>query len=217
MPTTFLGLQPVRLSLHWHLGDQAAQIDLLLNAANGTPGSAWSSEDYWTAFDALFVPSFLRAVVSNDAFYLGAKMYSKFSILPPQVEKNPIGSGPGTGGAGYIPTQNSGLIQWHSGLGGKRGRGRSYMPFPATLDTSPTGLTSTDYRLRMSQVADIFVTPFNLFNVGAGGGTMDVGPCTSYTLPPSGVPYRLNSYTIANGFATQRRRGYFGRPNFPGF
>lgn len=154
----------------------------------------------------------LLNLLSGNATYLGT--CCQIINRPPLGVHQCDTGGAGTGNAGAIslPRQTAGLISWNTGMAGPGGRGRTYMPFPAAADNETDGTPTASYltRLNLYAQAVLLIGDFN-----GGGRIAGVSavllrrrspPSTSLTVPLAG--YELN-----DKWATQKRRGSFGRPN----
>jgi len=148
-------------------------------------------------------------MLSSDAEYYGSQCYLMNPIgLPPRPDAVNINNNPGTGGAGLLPAQSSGLISLRSSTLGKIGQGRDYIPFP------PTGLNDTDGTPVATYVTDgntLAGFLFANFIVIDSGITATFRPCL-YRGGPD-VPRFIEAGSCAKAWATQRRRGAYGRLN----
>jgi len=153
------------------------------------------------------------AVVKNcmtaDATYYGSQLYFLTPpASPPRPDNNTVNQGPGSDLGEALPLQTSGLISLYSETLGKAGQGRIYIPFPSIdsqgTDSTPDGL----YMIDLDNVATDLTTPKVIVS----------GIVTSTWVPvlyvPGGPPPKtITKYIARDGWATQRRRGNFGRPN----
>jgi hypothetical protein len=134
-------------------------------------------------------------------------------VFPIASKTNPInsvsGQGAGTAAAGDLPGQMSGLITLRSALVGRRGQGRVYVPFPATAMLQPTtgGVIAAGTTILTSIAA--------LLNAGVtfgtGGNTTTIAYAV-YSRKFGAAGTLVQVFPSAN-FATQRRRGAFGKVN----
>lgn len=213
MSVNFGGLQQVKLSVFFECANQLGMIDRTLCAFNPLPGVLWNSADLFTQMFILGFHNGLRDAISIDAKLVGYKLYQKSPGQPPLIATDSQGAGLGTGPAGVLPKQCAGLISFKSSIGGPQGRGRVYMPFPSGTWITAGGNTSGVYDAALTTVANSLLDGWTINNVGSGGGILTVKPCTKFTLGASGIPLAYDSGVPANGFATQKRRGFFGKPN----
>lgn len=217
MSVNFAGISVIRFSAYFKLGNQLGVVDRWLSALSVVPGTAWNSTNLFAAMAAASLHTFFQAAISDNATLLGYKLYQKQTGAPPLVDRDISIAGACSGGAGELPTQNAALIRFSSSLGGSRGHGRMYLPFPYTTALAATGLLGVTYKGFVQTLADAIVTGFTVPNAGTGGGTLTVRPCTVYTLPVTGLALAMDGSSVADGFATQRRRGFFGKPNTSSF
>lgn len=120
------------------------------------------------------------------------------------------GAGPGTADTpGTAPSQVCGLIRKRTEFAGRRGRGRFYMPFVPEDALLPDDLPALAYRTLLSSLGAQLIETLNV--TFQGQMTAFEPGIASTRSAQSFTP--IVAALVANGFATQRRRGYFGRPN----
>jgi hypothetical protein len=195
---------------------------------SGVAGAAaWSPKDLADAFaTSVGVGALYDPLINNNATYYGlqAKFLEQPWVAGPPVKpegwSNPgnsvVGAGVGSGGANAIPLQDCGLISFATATAGKQGRGRVYIPFPASNQlTAGTGLFAAGYVANLEALA---------VGMGVGTGTsftiVNITDATAMQLKHHlhryGGPnyYQSISRVSHIGVATQRRRGNtFGRTN----
>jgi hypothetical protein len=189
-------------------------VDRLLSALNVIPGVLWNSAALFSSMTVAGLDTDFANCISNDASLLGWKLYAKDMGSPPLIDIATGVATVGTGGAGQLPTQNCGLASFVSSIGGAAGKGRMYFPFPYTAAVAATGLLDAAYVTQIGAVTAKLVGGFTVANVGVGGGSLSIKACTHFTVgsaPPLAFP--MTTVIIRDGFATQRRRGFFGKPN----
>jgi len=214
MSAAIPGSAIMRLSFHFHAREQTAQFDRNFSAFNTGFDSSFDTDDFFAAALTAGFHTYAKAAVSSYAEYLGMKIYLKPLGSPPIIARNATGAGACSGPAELLPTQCCGLISWKSNVGGSQGRGRDYIPFPAATDANVYGEVGTAYTSAMTALAGSLITGVVVPNTGAGFGTLVVRPCTLYTVGSSTpLPLPMTDYIIGTGFATQRKRGYYGRVN----
>lgn len=164
-----------------------------------------------TAIDGAVAAPY-KAWMGSPATYRGVGV-TKIFPLPRVLEESVNGNnGAGTGGAKLCTQQTAGLNSYHTGLAGRRFRGRMYLAFPS--DTFATN----DGNITGGGVTAIG----NIAAALAFGVTVTSGPNTA------NIAYGLwgrvthvftgwNTVTSQNKFATQRRRGQYGRTNLMPF
>jgi hypothetical protein len=130
---------------------------------------------------------------------------------PPGNVTNPlvstIGQGSGTG-TGVAPKQLAGLLALKSALVGRRGQGRVYLPFPSASMVSAAGVPSTAAATLLTVAKGLMEGPIG---AGSSGNTTALFySVRSRKFASSGVVVQA---TPRLQFATQRRRGFFGKVN----
>lgn len=134
-------------------------------------------------------------------------------IFPLANKSNPInsvaGQGAGAAAAGDLPTQLAGLLTFRSNLVGRRGLGRGYVPFPATAQFTGTGaILSAAGLTALGNIATVLLAPLT-FGTGGNTSTIVFGV---YSKKFGQIGTIIQVPTHAS-FATQRRRGAFGKVN----
>lgn len=150
----------------------------------------------------------LKAVLSVEATYRGLGLRI-VRPLPAGLETlTSSSSGPGTGTGIVMPLQICGLISLRSMFSGRSGRGRFYVPFPPNSQGIAGGLPSAGYLTGLQPLAVLL------------GNTITVGtvPNTSVLVPAiwqrkTDTMVDIVGFITPQKWATQRRRGSFGRPN----
>lgn len=155
------------------------------------------------------------AILNNNAVFKGIGVQSvNAPIILAEAFAN-AHAGVGASGPNALPRQTCGLIRLKDGRAGRSGRGRLYMPFPSTLDNAGGGAPTAGYVTRLGTVAALVANPF-VVTVGPNSATMvpvlyhrlRVGPPI---VPASSTP--ITTHLESTLWATQRRRGSYGRPN----
>jgi len=189
-----LNTKPVQeVNIHWtrvvYFGDVATYLDSLLKTR-------------------------YKVVLCNDADYLGVRCRQGD---PPSLNNWEFfngSSGPGTAGAIPLPTQTSGLMRFFSNTIGKNGEGRSYLPFPAAADNTGLGQPSAGYQTAGTSIAGIFANQQTV--TGGTGGVWLIDPVLWNAATPL-TSYPITDWVATGSWATQRRRGSYGRFNKPPF
>jgi len=171
-------------------------------------GSSFSSNQFTINYD-LNMSGVYKAVLSNEAKYYGTQVYLMNPIgLPPRPDSINGNTDFGTAGAGLLPTQSSGLITLRSSTLGKIGAGRTYIPFPTPVDNETNGSPTVDYVSRLLDIGDFLKTNFLVVD---GGVTATFRPCLYRG--GTDTPRFIEERVARDAWATQRRRGDFGRLN----
>jgi len=173
-----------------------------------TSGASFPSSPFITAMDAQLAGDY-NPLLSNDAEYYGSQVYLLNPIgPPPRPDHVNVNNNPGTGGAGLLPSQSSGLISLYSTTLGKIGQGRTYIPFPAVGGNSADGTPTPTYVSDLNVLAATLKTNFAVVD---GGITATFRPCLYRG--GTDVPRFIESSNAQDAWATQRRRGAYGRLN----
>jgi hypothetical protein len=107
-----------------------------------------------------------------------------------------------------LPRQVSGLISFRTAFAGRRFRGRSYIPFPAEASNDADSTPVNAYLTQMGVLALEFLQPRS---VTEGAFTEQFQPTLWHRDTMTDDP--ILTATVNDAWATQRRRGSFGRPN----
>jgi hypothetical protein len=196
-----------RITLGTQWGNQAG---LMVShwVTTAEDGNGASQQEIANKFDTEFrIP--MLPLLHVGAFWYGAKAQKIYpgGAAVPSLSTAPIAAG--TGGLAGLPPQVSGLITLRTAFAGRAYRGRQYVPFPseqASDDT--TGRPTTAYNTALNGLAAKYVLE------------MVVGASPNVTRLRCGIFRRSNNtinYVLSTSsrgiWATQRRRGDFGRTN----
>lgn len=190
---TQLGDQAGLNILHYRVTAQTGPDPTLLSIANNLDGQ----------FRASYV-----ANLSATAQFRGVGV-RKFRPVPisPETVSN---VGPVNGGVAgdALPRQVSGIITLKTAFAGRAFRGRVYVPFPAESDNTSSFVPTNTYVLNLTLIGNAIRSP----------GPIVSGP-DSLTLALTifhrrqGTNDLVTSIQSRTMWATQRRRGSYGRPN----
>lgn len=167
-----------------------------------------------SALDALLSPVYIAAM-SSRSIYRGLTFQKISPGLPLVASVSTGNNGPGSVGATTAPGQVSGLISFKTPFAGKGFRGRIYIPFPYSTAADGQGRMVAGYQTVLRDIAAVYVAPHT---IGAGGNTTTLECSIQHRENPGAIPpvyryYSLDSSNVPLAFATQRRRGQFGRTN----
>lgn len=171
-------------------------------------GATFPSSPFISAMDASLAGLY-TGMLSNSAEYYGSQMYLMNPVgPPPRPDSVNVNNNPGTGGADLLPSQASGLISLQSGTLGKTGAGRDYIPFPSPAHNDVDGTPKAAYVTDGNVLAGFLFTNNVVIDAGI---TATFRPC----LYRGGVdvPRFIENGQCAKAWATQRRRGSYGRLN----
>ena len=148
-----------------------------------------------------------QAVMGGGASYQGclARIVGIGPASPPAWDT--IGTGPGIGPGDLLGKQLAGLISWYTAFSGRGNHGRTYVPFPSEGNNDPGGVPSAAYVSGITNIANAW---FSVRSVGAID-TSTLTPVLFHRAQGSSTP--LLGLAVRSLWATQRRRGDFGRVN----
>src|SRR6185295_487266 len=112
-----------------------------------------------------------------------------------------------------LPKQCAGIVSLRTATVGRTGRGRIYVPFPAEASCGADGQPLASYRTDLSIIGDYFVND-QLIDQGSGD-TVTIHGSVYHRITTTSTLYA--GYVIPIKFATQRKRGDYGRINTPPF
>ena len=154
------------------------------------------------------------SVILNNAGYPPATTgkWRKY-ITPPASQTVPAATPlAGTAGTTPIPTQVAGMVSFYCEDGGRKGRGRSYIPFPdQASNVAATDTPITAYVNNLDLFAAAVLGP-NEISSGPNTLTLNGGLFDQYS--PSIPVFRpFVTWISRRRWATQRKRGNYGRAN----
>jgi hypothetical protein len=169
-----------------------------------------SDQDLANSLDLLITPNLLP-VLNALATYRNV-IVQKIAPLPIFMRVfSAASTGPGTGGPVPCPQQVSPLISWVTGVPGRAGEGRFYSPFPPTSGINTlTGQVNPIFRASLAALGASLVT-FTNFGVVPNTGNVQMVLFHRATL--TGTP--ITNLVARTKWATQKRRGDYGRVNAP--
>lgn len=149
-----------------------------------------------------------RSLLSDSASYDGLAMRFLPFGGPPSDFQSKLGAGIGLALGPALPKQTCGIITARSTGLGRRGRGRVYVPFPSEEDNVTGGIPSVDYVVRLENLSDA------ILETQLVGAVPDVTTLTAMLFSrDTGVYTPIVSTNARSLWATQRRRGDFGKQN----
>jgi hypothetical protein len=175
-----------------------------VTAIGGTPAT---DQDVCDAVDTI-VSGSIQALMNNNATYNGvqAQIVAPGTVLVSVSQTSHAGAG--TGGAVALPKQACGITSFYTDTAGPKGRGRNYLPFASTGGDSGDGKPSSGY---ITSAQAMYVALMNLTAIAAGGRTATVSLVIYNRPTKTGIPViRMVTRAV---WATQKRRGAFGRTN----
>lgn len=163
----------------------------------------------------------LKGPVTSAATFLGLGTRRIFTSPPFGLEYIcTLNTGLGGGGANPLPSQVTGLISVYSANPGRSGRGRRYIPFPSTTaQTAPAEKPNAAYVVSLDQIVGHMFTQKVL--TLAGARTVTILPQLSRRFGQGAnatfVSVAIDRALSRSSWATQRRRGDYGKQNLSPF
>jgi len=151
----------------------------------------------------------LQAVLWNDARY---EMVRVRRANPPNNDQWAVSTalaGPGTAGTVGLPSQTCGLLTFTGPTLGKHAEGRMYIPFPASADNRLNGIPTNGYVTN----AGLFAAPLIVNQVINGSGTRVANLNPGTYDRATQTMQSITNVRVSPSWATQRRRGMYGRTN----
>jgi hypothetical protein len=188
--------------------DQASfnTVHYKVTGVGGTPATL---DDFAATWEAA-IHALVKPLICNVSSFDGV-IAQVISPLPLMARVfSTIHQGVGTGGAVGQGRQVAGLIRFRTDFAGPGFRGRNYLPFPSTSASQLYGTPTAAYNTAALALADAIFN-FAAFAVGGRTATVDMGlfkRAGSIFTPVTNV-------SASPDWATQKRRGTFGRPNLP--
>lgn len=211
-PPLLLG-QVVEVVVRCDSTDSQAGENVLHYAVTAETGSGVGLADAAQALYALFAAAYAPAMANSSVITAAFA-----TIIGPGARSVTVRSTgaatPGTAGSGILPEQACGLVSKLTLTAGRHGRGRAFIPFPCSSDNLASGLPAATYITRLNTIGALIVSD-PVVTVGANSSTL------SSCLVTKARPALLvnTSPILASvsklGWATQRRRSYYGRKNLP--
>ncbi len=151
--------------------------------------------------------SFLAPMLCNDAFFRGVIVFRRLPT-PQPVAAKALAITAGTGGAVALPKQTCGLLSAQTSLSGRAQRARFYVPFPSQSSNQLDGVPTVGYKAELSALLGVAYTNLNLV---VGGNSVNLDPVVWHK--STHTSDMIQTSNISTLWATQRRRGDFGRVN----
>ena len=205
------GLYQVRI---WTVQAEQAAVNTIYYLCSSNSGTLVTDVDLAFYTEALVAPIY-KSVMSTDVSFRGTQvtMINPGGAVPSTVFSN-AAFGPGSLTPPDCPRQVSGLFTWTTNLSGRRFRGHFYMPFPSTSVVATDGVPTAAYQTVLVNLANALITQNTIPHVG-GGGSATVNLVLHHrpgkTPTPLATP--ITGKVVPNKFATQKRRGSYGKPN----
>lgn len=210
MAVNILAGDLVKFSVWCTDGDQAS-VNTYWYQCNSIVGSGVSDLTAAQEFEVGMAPLY-KVNLNNNADFNGVQCQIMRAGRPFIAQQSNALVGVGTGGAIALPRQTAGIISWRTDKAGQAYRGRTYLPFFATDSDVGNGTPNAGTQANILAIANFAVV---LNTLGTGGNTSHLIFSLKHSAPkgvqPLADPIILGK--VPPKWATQRRRGSFGRPN----
>jgi hypothetical protein len=177
-------------------GDNEPMITTIGLDLSGLGGAfATAAEDAYNAFSSNFMAGAPSAVtLTQTILRIGQDGGDPLVVAEP-------GSSAGTGGATYLPQNSATLVQKRTALGGRKGRGRMFIPY--LLEEQHVDLVGVISGVRLTSLqtaADGYLADLQLI----GGGPVLLHDDATVGVLPAPTP--ITSLVVSNRIASQRQR-----------
>jgi len=201
----------VRLVVYTKIADQAGLNVLHYQVIEAAGTGAFDMSLMGDSWAANSLPAKYRTALNESAEYLGIGLRR---VWPEESIEFIYESGGGVGdGAGdALPTQVCGLIRKRSGEPGHGRGGRIYIQFASEGDSQGLGAPRVEYLDKLQDLVDGLVA-FRNIEVGK---TVNMVMYRYPQTEPEVIERRVTPVerlSVQAKWATQRRRGAYGRPN----
>jgi len=160
------------------------------------------------------VATLFKSIMSTDSSYRGTQLTVISRTPRPVAQSYVTNQGPGVEAPPDLPRQTAGLISWQTAFAGRRFRGRTYTPFPATGNNQTDGIPTSSYQTVLGNIANALFNLNTISNVGSTGSALvQMILLHRAGKSPTPQPSPVSGYIIRAKWATQRRRGSYGRAN----
>jgi hypothetical protein len=212
MPTPLVNATIYRTTVYCTLGAQAAALPRYWSTGGSVVGTI-TMKQFADAVSAFLGPAY-KAVLANVATYNGITCSRVTGATPYEIyDSSTVSQGIGVAGAAAMSKQTAGLIGFYTNFAGRAFRGRQYVPFPASADDTGEGkptIGAGSYVARLGALALVLITPFV---VVSGANTATLTPVIFHKGSSSMTPITAAAARLV--WATQKRRGDFGKTNNP--
>lgn len=165
-----------------------------------------------------FYSAVYRPAMPATASYRGVEVQILNTVWPYKAlyvgATQNAAAGDGTASGAPLPGQVSGLISYQTARPGQGFRGRSYIGFPAIVHDTGAGNPTPAYRVLLNAIGNI--TAAGIAVVTLGGNTATLVRVILHGKDKTGfipTPTPVDGFATSANWATQRRRGDFGRQN----
>lgn len=198
----------LRLTTYIVSQEQTGENVFFFRVKSTTAGSI-NLRDVADAFNTQ-VASRYTPMLKTTAHFKGTKAEA-FNVLPEPAYAYVADDEIGTVDDVELPRQTCGLIHWETGLASRSKRGRTYVPFPTQLHNEDPGQPQAVYITLLNDLATYLSGVIALPGAIAGSATLGL----EIWSPKLNVGEPVIQFVSRNRWATQRRRGSYGKANTP--
>jgi len=175
----------------------------LVTAVGGTPATVNDvAQEAEGTVEAAF-----KVCLSSHASFWGVKA-TRIRPSRSQPEISFVSRGPGEADDDLLSRQVAGIIRWKTGLGGRQGRGRSYIPFATEAFNSDVGEPTGAYLTALQGLANVMDDDL-VIAVAGRTATLKAGVFSR----TSNTFNQITSFELRTHWGTQRRRSSINRPD----
>jgi len=158
---------------------------------------------------SLRIAAVYRPWLAAAARYVGVAL-DLYNVVPPTVGPTTsiVGQGDGTGAGDMLPRQVAALIRFKNVRNGRHGRGRSYIPFGTETRNGIGGKLDATGLATLDTIRAVLADPFKYFTPGDETTLL---PCVRDKT--TNIFWAIVDSVSDDRWATQKRRGSFGRKN----
>jgi len=153
-----------------------------------------------------------KGVMSSAALYYGLQVQKIFPAPPRVAAATVLLQGVGLVAGDPLPKQVCGILTKRTAFAGRTFRGRIYLPFPSETDNAVDSTPTPGYLANLAFW--VIALQGNILTAGAGG--TNTLRHILFHRATGGFDF-VTSAVARDKWATQRRRGAYGRPNVPPF
>jgi hypothetical protein len=197
------------LVMPWVADSEQAAVNALHYQVLSISGAPTTDQDVANYCDAQFGPVY-GPIINNTATYRGTQCRVLNLTPEPVTVFSNTHATTGSAGAIGMSRQTCGLIAYYTNTGGRKGRGRTYIPFPSVAQDQGFGIPTAGYVALATTVASTILAVSVVPNAAATGSATLIFAIYDKTTK---VMTQVTSKVVRTVWATQRRRGSYGRAN----
>jgi len=164
----------------------------------------------WAAMAAPLIKPCIATIAHFDGSSIQVVTTPPYSALLYSSQ----GAGNGTMTLDPLPTQVTGMISRRTDFAGRAYRGRIYMPFPTKTGSDTNGLPTITYTTLLSNYVAGVEPPAGITLTSAGKSILLDPVLRHKPRPAAPADTQITGHEYPLKFATQRRRGSYGKANF---